>query len=167
MKWIGAALCFAVSVALGMTAGKKERARTEECFAFLTLFTYIQNQIGYFFAPTKMIYRNIQNEVLEGVGFLRALAEHEDDEVYYNVWQDALASCRERLHLTKTQFEIVESFGSCIGKSNEDLQLKSLAYYKEALASEAERQKTEMKKNIKIYRTLGFAVGTAAMILVL
>ena len=48
MRILGAFLCFAVSISFGLTAGKKERSRTEECEAFLALFAYIQNQIGYF-----------------------------------------------------------------------------------------------------------------------
>lgn len=167
MKWIGALLLFFASASFGMAAGHRERARTEECFAFLTLFSYIQNQIGYFFAPTKMIYRNIENEVLERVGFLPALLARENDDVYCDAWQEALSVCRDRLHLTENQFEIVKSFGACIGKSNEELQLKNLSYYRDALALEADRQKEEMRKNVKIYRTLGFALGAAAVILVL
>ncbi len=167
MKFLGAVVCFFVSFFLGVSAGKRERARTEECQAFLELFSYIQNQIGYFFAPTKHIYSNIQNEILARTGFLSALAAHEADEVYFDVWSSALEDCKQNLHLTETQFEIVRSFGTYIGKSNEALQLKSLDYYAKALAAETERQKTEMKKNIKVYRTLGFAVGAAAVLLVL
>ncbi len=167
MKFAGAILCFAASFVLGIAAGKRERERTEECVAFLELFTYIQNQIGYFFAPTKLIYQNMQNDVLSRVGFLEALLAHENDEVYFDVWNSALESCKSKLHLTESQFSIVQAFGSCIGKSNEELQLKNLTYYTNAMEAEAEKQKSEMKKNIKVYRTLGFAVGAAAVILAL
>ncbi len=166
MKLLGAVVCFMVSFAWGISAGRTERARTAECMAFLELFTYIQNQIGYFFAPTKLIYKNIENEVLSRVGFLQALMAHENDEVYFDVWASALDACKEKLHLTEAQFDIVQGFGSCIGKSNEDLQLKSMEYYTKAMTAETEKQKTEMKKNIKVYRTLGFAVGAVAVILV-
>ena len=167
MRLLGAFLCFAASLSLGLAAGKKERARTEECEAFLEIFAYIQNQIGYFFAPTKLIYKNIQSDVLKRIGFLDALSSHEYDEVYFDVWSSALESCKDKMHLTDTQFEIVEAFGSCIGKSNENLQLKSMEYYAKALTVETEKQKADMKKNIKVYRTLGFAVGAAMLILVL
>ncbi len=167
MKMIGVLLFFSAAVMLGLTAGKKERARTAECYAFLEFFSYIENQIGYFFAPTKHIYQTVQNDVLERVGFLEALRSHEEDEVYFDVWTASLENCKDRLHLTSEQYEIVRSFGSCIGKSNEEWQMKTLAYYQEALASEAEKQKAEMKKNIKVYRTLGLAVGMAAVLLAL
>ncbi len=167
MKLFGALICFAVSLAYGISAGKRERARTAECQAFLSLFSHIQNQIGYFYAPTKEIYQGLQNDVLARVGFLEALVSHEDDAVYFDVWRTALAHCRPRLHLSKTQFDIVEAFGSCIGKSNGELQLRHLEYYRKELSAETEKQVAQMKKNIKVYRTLGFAVGAAAVILAL
>ncbi len=167
MKLAGAMVCFFVSVMLGVTAGKNERARTAECAAFSELFAYIQNQIGYFSAPTKHIYRSVQSEVLARVGFLEALISHEQDEIYFDVWGSALESCKGKLHLTVSQYEIVRAFGSCIGKSNEELQMKRLDYYRSAMAAETEKQKAEMKKNIKVSRTLGFAVGMAAVILAL
>lgn len=167
MKMVGAFLCFVVSISLGFAAGKKERARTEECIAFFELFTYIQNQIGYFFAPTKLIYKNIQSDILAEIGFLDALSSHEQDEVYFDVWSSSLIACKNKMHLTDSQFEIVKSFGSCIGKSNEELQLKNMEYYAKAMSAEVEKQKAEMKKNVKLYRTLGFAVGAAMLILVL
>ena len=165
MKWLGAAVCFLVSVVIGWKAGKKEQERTAECEAFLSLFDHIQNQVGYFAAPTKQIYRNLENEVLARVGFLEALSAHEHDEVYFDVWASALSACEDRLHLSECQLDIVRSFGACIGKSNEELQLKKMAYYARELASETEKQRSEMKKNIKVYRTLGFAIGAATVLL--
>ena len=167
MKWIGAAICFCISVAMGCTAGKNEKVRTEQCEAFLEFFVYIQNQVGYFLAPTKLIYKNFRNDVLQRSGFLDALCVHEGDDVYFNVWERALADCKDRLRISDAQYEIVRAFGSCIGKSNEELQLKHLEYYAKAMRTETERQKKQMQKNIKLYRTLGFSAGAAILILVI
>ena len=82
MKLIGALLCFAVSLSAGMLAGKSERERTAQCEAFLELFIYVQNQVSYFLAPTKWMYKNFRNDVLGKTGFLDALSAHESDEVY-------------------------------------------------------------------------------------
>ena len=167
MKWIGAVLCFCASVAVGWTAGKNEKARTEQCEAFVEFFVYIQNQVGYFLAPTKLMYKNFDNEVLRKTGFLDALCAHEEDEIYFDVWERALCECKERLLLSDAQYEIVRSFGACIGKTNEELQLKHLEYYTKAMREETEKQRKQMQKNIKLYRTLGFSAGAAVLILVL
>lgn len=166
MRLAGAILLFLTSFLAGIQAGKNERRRTAECEAFLALFRHVKNQVGYFLAPTKQIYRSFENEILSDCGFLGALAAHEGDEVYYDAWQSALGSCRGSLHLSEGQMKVVEAFGACIGKSNEALQMKNLDYYIGEMTVITERQKTEMQKNIKLYRTLGFAVGAAIAILV-
>ena len=167
MKWIGAFLCFLTSLSIGWMAGKNERKRTEECEAFLELFVYIQNQVGYFLAPTKLMYKNFHHDVLKKTGFLDALCAHESDEVYFDAWETALRESRGNLQLSEAQFEMVRSFGACIGKSNEELQLKHLEYHTKAFRAETERQKKQMEKNIKLYRTLGFSAGAAILILVI
>ncbi len=167
MKFIGALLCFTVSVCVGMMAGRSEKQRTAQCEAFLEFFIYIQNQVSYFLAPTKWMYKNFHNEILQKTGFPDALTAHESDEVYFDVWEDALQQCRSDLKLSEEQYEIVRAFGSCIGKSNEELQLKRLEYYTKAMRTETEKQKAQMQKNIKTYRTLGFAIGAAIVILVI
>ena len=148
-------------------AGKNEKVRTAQCEAFLEFFVYIQNQVGYFLAPTKLMYKNFHNEALQKTGFPEALCAHEEDEVYFNVWESALLDCKERLNLSETQYEIVRAFGSCIGKSNEELQLRYLEYYTKEMRKETERQRAQMQKNIKLYRTLGFSAGAAILILVI
>lgn len=167
MKLVGAALCFLTSFLIGIFAGKRERERTAQCEAFLELFEYVKNQVGFFLAPTKLIYKNFENPVLARTGFLAALSAHEQDEVYFDVWGRALDECRGNLHLNRAQYEIVRAFGACIGKSNEQLQLNSFDYYIKAMTAETAKQKEEMKKNVKLYRTLGFTVGAAIAILVL
>lgn len=167
MKWIGAVLCFCTSVALGLMAGKNEKVRTAQCEAFLEFFVYIQNQVGYFLAPTKLMYKNFHNEVLEKTGFMKALCAHEEDEVYFDVWDRALRDCKDNMNLSEKQYEIVRMFGSCIGKSNEELQLKYLEYYTKEMRAETERQRAQMQKNIKLYRTLGFSAGAAILVLVI
>lgn len=166
MRLLGALLLFGASFLAGVLAGKNERRRTAECEAFLALFRHVKNQVGYFLTPTKQIYRSFDSEVLRGCGFLGALAAHEGDEVYYDAWQAALLASRGGLHLSEEQMKVVEAFGACIGKSNEALQMKNFDYYIGEMTVITERQKAEMQKNIKLYRTLGFAVGAAVGILV-
>lgn len=167
VKLVGAALCFLTSFLIGIFAGKKERERTAQCEAFLELFEYVKNQVGFFLAPTKLIYKSFENKVLADTGFLAALSSHENDEVYFDAWQAALHECRGNIMLNQAQFEIVKAFGACIGKSNEQLQMKNFDYYIKAMTAETEKQKAEMNKNIKLYRTIGFTVGAAIAILVI
>ena len=167
MRLVGALFCFFACFLAGIFAGRKEKQRTAECEAFLTLFEYVKNQVDYFLAPTKLIYKNFENEVLAQTGFLEALCAHESDEVYFNAWQEALAACKGRFTLTRSQLDIISAFGACIGKSHEKMQGNSFEFYIKAMTAETAKQKEEMKKNMKLYRTLGFAIGAAIAILLI
>ena len=55
VKLVGAALCFLTSFLIGIFAGKNERERTAQCEAFLELFEYVKNQVGFFLGTTRYI----------------------------------------------------------------------------------------------------------------
>lgn len=167
MKAVGAALVFFAAFTCGLLAGKREQRRIDEAEAFLALFEYIKNQVGYFLTPTKLIYRGFENKVLSDVGFLDRLCSHENDEIYFDAWGDAFRACEGELHLSAEEKRTVLRFGECIGKSDEYMQLKSFDYYIGLLSSELEKARSETAKNKKVYRTVGFAIGAMAAILLI
>lgn len=167
MKYIGAALIFLSAFLCGILAGKREQKRVSECEAFLSLFEYVKNQVGYFLMPTKMIYRGFENEVLKESGFLDELCSHEADEVYFNVWEDAFSKCASKFNLSAEERKIVLEFGACIGKSDEHMQTKNFDYYIKQMNDDLGRVRQETSKNVRVYRTIGFTAGAMAAILVI
>lgn len=167
MKLIGAALVFFAAYSCGLFAGKCEQKRVDEAEAFLSLFEYIKNQVGNFMTPTKLIYRGFENRVLSGIGFLEKLRSHENDEIYFDVWEEAFRACEGSLHLSAEEKKIILGFGGCIGKSDGNMQIKSFDYYIGLLSSELEKARTLVAKNKKVYRTIGFAIGAMAAILLI
>lgn len=167
MRALGAAILFVFFTLCGIFAGEREKKRLYQCEAFLSLFEYISNQIEYFLTPTKVMYRNFVNDVLEVCGFLPALRSHENDEIYCGVWKTALLSAEKNLLLKEKQRMIVLNFGDCIGKSRGEIQKAGLSRYTEEMRAEIAAEKAESKKNVKLYRTLGIAAGACAAILVI
>ena len=113
------------------------------------------------------MYRSFSNSVLEDCGFLPALRSHENDEVYCDVWKNALRSCAKNLALGEKQLALVTEFGDCVGKSHGQIQTNNLDYYIAEMRAEIAKEKAECAKNIKLYRTLGIAAGACAAILVI
>ncbi|MBQ0009966.1 MAG: stage III sporulation protein AB [Ruminococcus sp.] len=166
MRWVGAGFLFCSVFGCGILLAGQEKERTRQCEAFLNFFEYIKNQIHYFLAPTKQIYRDYRDEVLSKTGFLDCLSQ-EGDGVYQNRWEEAFAACRDRIMLSREQAQIVLAFGSCIGKSNEEMQMNSFEYYIKAMTKETEKQRSVCAKNVKLYQTLGLTVGAMAALLFL
>ncbi|MBQ9746463.1 MAG: stage III sporulation protein AB [Clostridia bacterium] len=167
MRLCGAVLLLLFFSLCGVYAGAREKKRLAQCEAFLELFEYIKNQVEFFLTPTKVMYRNFLNSVLENCGFLPALRSHESDEVYCDIWRISLAACEKNLLLTEKQRALVLDFGDCVGKSHGQIQSSSFDYYIMEMRAEAAREKETCAKNVKLYRTLGIAAGACAAILVI
>ena len=71
MKLAGAVLIFVFFSLLGIYKGDYEKKRLSECEAFAELFEYIKNQVRFFLTPTKVMYRNFANDLLEKADFCR------------------------------------------------------------------------------------------------
>ncbi len=167
MKVLGAAFIFAFFSLIGIFRGGVERKKLAECEAFFELFEYVKNQVNYFLMPTKIIYRNFSNKLLEETGFLPALRSHEDDEIYCDVWKTSFKSSESRFHLSEKQTAIILGFGECVGKTNGQIQTNNFDYYISEMKNEIIKQKSETAKNIKLYRTLGMTAGALAAILII
>lgn len=166
LKYIGAVIVFAACALSGATLCEREKLKLCQCEAFLELFEYVKNQIHYFLAPTKQIYRGFENTVLEKTGFLTRLCE-ENDGVYRNNWIEAFEQCAENIYLSGAQADIVKAFGSHVGKSNEPMQTRNFEYCIKAMETEVTRQKSLCEKNTRLYRTLGITLGAMMAILMI
>ncbi len=152
--------------ALGADALREGKAETAPMRGFSFAFEYVKNQIHYFLAPTKQIYRGFSDPVLAKTGFLAKLCE-ESGGVYRNNWIDAFEACGENFCLSPAQAEIVKTFGSHIGKSNEPMQTRNFEYCIKSMEAEIAKQRVLCEKNTKLYRTLGFTLGAMAALLLI
>ncbi len=167
MRIAGAVLVFAFFTLAGFMRAGKERDKLLECEAFLCLFEYVKSQIDYFLTPTKVIYRNFTNDILEKKGFLPLLRSHENDAVYCDIWRTSFEATKKNFNFSRSQSELIVGFGESIGKASAVLQSTSFDYYIERMSKEIAAQRTESEKNIKLYRTLGLAAGALAAILLI
>lgn len=167
MKLFGAICIFIFFSLLGIFKGEKEKEQLAECEAFAEVFIYIKNQVNYFLTPTKKIYNDISNGLLEKSGFLPSLRSHENDEVYCDVWRISFESTKKALHLSEKQEVIIIGFGENIGKTSDMIQMNSFDYYIAELDGEISKLKKETVKNVKLYRTLGMTAGALAAILII
>ena len=162
MKTVGVLMIFVCCTAGGFVLAGREKEKLSECEAFLRLFLYVRNQIQYFLSPTRQIFEEFRDTVLEENGFL-PLLRAERQGVYQSNWTAALDGCRfTGDNETKN---IIREFGEAIGKSNRDMQIASFDYDIKLLTEKTERIRSSLEKNMRLYRAMGFALGAAAAIL--
>lgn len=159
VKLAGALLIFATSLYLSAQIGLLAQRRMRQTEAFLALLRYIKAQVACFKTPVAEIYQSFQNRVLEECGFLAALRERGLGE--------ALDTCEGALFLSEAEFELLHAFADELGRGFQEEQLDSCDYHIGALEAHYAKQKEELPKRCKIYRTLVLTAGIMLIILLI
>ncbi|MCQ2436610.1 MAG: stage III sporulation protein AB [Clostridia bacterium] len=167
MKYIGAVMIFFTCTLIGTYAADRKKRALDECRAFLDMMIYVKNQIGYFSAPTKEIYRAYENNILEDIGFLPAIRSCGNDEVYIDAFVSAFDSIEPKLSVSPDIKRLIRTFGSEIGKSMQPQQMKTFDFCIDNMNEREKELKTQTQKDVKLCRVLGISAGAAAVILII
>lgn len=167
VKMMGLVAIFFFCMLLGIFVGERKKRAVRECEAFLELFMYVKGQIGYFYTPTKLIWREARSRYLESIGFMDALLKMEEDDVYYDAFSRVFAMCEDGFSMSEEARALIRAFGEKIGKSGGDEQLTSIEYYISELRGVMEKERVAAKKDARLYMTLGAALGLAVFIMLI
>ena len=80
-------------------------------------------------------------------------------------WQKAIQSCREKLVLAGPDWMILEDLGCNLGTTDQEHQLKAVREGIERIKIQETAVEEQAAKNEKLYRYLGMAAGTLAVLL--
>ena len=166
MKFIGGLLVlFSISL-FGIFLAERKKRAANECEAFLDLANYIKIRIEYFNMPTKLILNDYENDYLNEIKFLEALRMRRDDDVYYNALKNTFLDFKDSLSMSDDVKETIISFSSVVGKGGAE-QLPSMNHYISELEKLTTKQRAEAERDAKLYASLGLAVGSAVMIMLI
>lgn len=159
LKIIGALMIVAASSAVGFIKAERCRTRVRQLEAFSKLISHISSQIESFLTPLERIYADFQNDTLEKCGFLPLLRQYGGVR--------AVAECRARLCLDTPEAEELERFFSELGGHAIDIESRRLAYFEKRMSELSEAAAAELRGKQKLYRTLGFLVGTMLAVILI
>lgn len=167
MKIIGAGLLFLACALAGIWLGEQKKIGVAECEAFLALLRHARSRIDGFDAPTKQIWREFENETLEKNGFLAALRSAENEDVYFDAFSRAFEKTERSLHISSETKKIIRSFGGAVGKSFSEDQLAMIDVCISGMSDVFEKSKSEARRDMKLYITLGFSLGAVIFIMII
>lgn len=84
-----------------------------------------------------------------------------------DAWRRALDEAVPDTALTRRDVEILAAFGTTLGVSDREDQMKHLRLAQSKLAAEESAAAEKSEKSAKLWRQLGFAVGAAIVILLI
>ena len=155
------------STSIGFILSKGYADRLDELNAFNTLVNILQNSIKFTKLPLNEIFDQIGNvtiktnvknifidckEKLTNLNVDNAWKKAIDDEIYF-------------LNMKNEDFDVIETLGSILGKTDIDGQMSGLNQFKERLSIQIKQAEFEKNKNSKMFKSLGTIVGLVIVIL--
>lgn len=127
---------------------------TEIAYAATPLPEALAKISGYFSLPVALLFSCTREALLSGEGLTATEA-----------WGVALTAFAPQASLKDEDLEILQHFGSGLGNSDREEQVKNLKLVQEQLKVQEQKAETEREKNEKLWRTLGFLMGAVVALI--
>lgn len=91
----------------------------------------------------------------------------ENGTPFYTAWSNRVNAIPSRYGLKSSDRQLLLEFGEQLGKTDVEGQLKHLELYEAVFKNQLSNAENEIKKKSKLYKTMGFFVGTAAALMMI
>ncbi len=93
--------------------------------------------------------------------------ETEFNTPFSKQWEEKIKSLPNSLSLIKTDKEFLKEFGSELGKTDVEGQLKHIELYKSIFEKQLDDAERDIKQKSKLYRTMGLFAGTTIALMII
>ncbi len=169
IKLIGGLFIVAASSCLGFQKALKYKNRVKELTDLQTAAAQLETEIRFTQAPLAQAFIAVSKTA---DGIISAIFEeaakrldiHTGDTAA-DAWQIAVENHRINLSMTKADLETVISFGTALGGSDVEGQLKHISAVREKLRVQLAEARESSQKNQKLFTSLGIYAGILIAIL--
>jgi len=169
LKILGCIMILGASTGIGFNYGEKFKKRTKQLNEIQRCIHQLQNEIVYTHTPlpeaildvSKKSISPIKN-IFEQVSSLLFL--NEVDNVY-EAFKNVIDNEKDNLNLKKEDLNIIFDLAKTLGESDIDGQNRMFSLSLENLKKQLKISEDLMNKNVKMYRYLGFSLGTVLVII--
>lgn len=164
VKLIGAALLVASSFAVGLSMSKSLYRRKAFIKSFIVFIDSLATHIRYNTDDIfKLVSMCADSEELKCFEFF----SKPHSEPFDKLWSKSVLTIPRAYALTKSDVELLLQFGSQLGKTDIDGQLKHIKLYKDFFKKQLYDAEDAIVKKSKLYKTMGLFVGTAAALMMM
>ena len=86
---------------------------------------------------------------------------------FENIWNKCVLTIPKGYALKKADIDLLLEFGSQLGKTDVEGQLKHIELYRQLFEKQLEAAEDAIAKKSKLYKTMGLFVGTAAALMMM
>ena len=162
---------FSLCCLAGFWIDEAQRKRINELEKFMYVFEILKAEIDYQLTPLKEACMHIGEREKNSVGkvflsFAQILEEKESVNLS-QMWQTALVSQKEVLHLKTDDYVTLEEFSGACGYLDKALQKRNLEMVIDKMAHEKKRSEEQYERCTKLNKSLGVLVGATLVILLI
>lgn len=171
LKLLGALFIIFGSTASGFVYSEKFRKRTQQLNEFLRCLYQLQNEIIYTHTDLPEGLRNLSKISIFPIGrFFKEvseLLEKNEVDTVFDAFMQGFQIEKDEIFLEKEDIEVIMNFSKTLGESDIEAHKKIFSLAVENLKKQTQISENIMHKNVKMYRSLGFSMGAALIILLL
>lgn len=171
IKLIGCIMIIFSTTVLGFNYGERLKRRTKELYEIQRCIFEIENRIVYTHTPLPEALKNTAvkaeepiSTVLEQISYML-----KENKVYsvHEAFKNAFSNKIENLSLKDEDINIILDFSKSLGESDIDGQREIFSLVIENIKKQIRISEDVIKKNVKMYRCLGFSMGAVVSILLI
>lgn len=164
VKLIGAVLLIASSFSVGVSMSKSLYRRKAFIKSFIVFIDSLETHIRY---NTDDIFKLVSmcsdSEELKCFEFFNK----QHAEPFDKLWSKSVLTIPRAYALTKSDMDLLLQFGSQLGKTDIDGQIKHIKLYKDFFKKQLDDAEDAIVKKSKLYKTMGLFAGTAAALMMM
>lgn len=163
LKIIGGLLLVLSGFSTGWFCSKKLSMRKDFFKRIISFVTNLSTQLRY---STSDIFTLVSLSAnTSGLNLFEI--SNETGAPFYRIWSERVNAISVKFGLKKCDTALLFEFGEQLGKTDVDGQLKHLELYEALFKKQLTDAENEINKKSKLYKTMGFFVGTAAALMII
>lgn len=169
IKAIGALLVILSSSLLGMLMSSKYSLRHKEIRKLRFSLQMLETEIVYGSTPIPYACNNVSSKCDNPWrGFFKAVSDNLLERRFFSMeeaWNQAMIEKLSDSYINTIDKELLRSFGRVIGKSDTEDQKKHFKLIYAQLEHHEKMAEEERRNNEKMYKSMGFLLGAAILII--
>lgn len=163
IKYISLLGILLISSYLGIDKAKEYENRVKELIKFQSALVMFKSKLEFTYEPIKNIFEDISKVIYREKDniFIKVVNSKED---IFTSWKNAVESEK---HLTQEDKEIIEMIGKLLGKTDLSGQVNEINLGLNLVDKQIQIADSQMRKNVKLYKTMGIVCGIGICIILI
>lgn len=169
IKILGCMIVLITSTLAGFVYAEKFKSRVKELNEIEACIYQLRNEIIYTHTPLIQALANVADKTGEPLNsFFKVISSNLFSKNYdsmYEAFKNAFEICSEDMNITKGDKLIILNLSKSLGETDISGQIAVFELTIENLKKQIKNAEEIMKKNVKMYRYLGFCIGAMLVIM--